>query len=58
MNLFEGKKWRHKHRERTCGHSRGRRGEDELRKELHCMYKTDNWWKAAIETQGALPGAL
>ena len=25
LNLFSGKDWRHKHREWTCGHSRGRR---------------------------------
>ena len=32
MNLFSGKEWRHRHREQTCGHSRGRRGWDKLRK--------------------------
>ena len=31
MNLFAGQEWRHRHREQTCGHSRGRRGRDELR---------------------------
>ena len=32
MNLFAGKKWRHKDREWTCGHSRGKRGWDEWKK--------------------------
>ena len=27
MNLFTEKKWRHRHRELTCGQSGGRRGE-------------------------------
>ena len=31
MNLFEGKEWRGRYREGTCGHIRGRRGWDELR---------------------------
>ena len=26
MNLFAGQQWRHRHREQTCGNSRGRRG--------------------------------
>ena len=32
LNLFAGKEWRHRHRERTCGHSGGKRGWDEWRK--------------------------
>ena len=34
MNLFAGKEWRHRHREWTCGHNRGRRGWEELREWL------------------------
>ena len=30
-NLFAGQGQRDRHREQTCGHSRGRRGWDELR---------------------------
>ena len=32
LNLFAGQQWRHRPREQTGGHSRGRRGWDELRK--------------------------
>ena len=32
MNLLAGTEWRHNCREWTCGHSRGRRGWDGLRK--------------------------
>ena len=32
MNLFAEKEWRLKCRKQTCGHSRGRRPRDELRK--------------------------
>ena len=32
MNLFAGKEWRYRNRERTCGHSQGRREWDEWRK--------------------------
>ena len=31
MNLFAGPQWRHRHREETCGHSKGRRGRDKFR---------------------------
>ena len=31
MNIFEGQQLRCRHREQTCGHSRGRRGWDKLR---------------------------
>ena len=31
INLFSGLRWRHRHREQTCGPSRGRRGRGELR---------------------------
>ena len=33
MNLFAGQQWKCKQREQTCGHSGGRRGWDELRKQ-------------------------
>ena len=34
MNLLAGQQWRHRHRERTCGHRRGRRGWDERRQQV------------------------
>ena len=33
MNLTAGQQWRHRHREQTCGHSKGRRGWDRLREQ-------------------------
>ena len=32
MNQIVGKEWRPRHREQTCGHSKGRGGWDKLRK--------------------------
>ena len=34
INVFSGLQWRHRHREQTCGPSRGRSGRGGLR-ELH-----------------------
>ena len=52
MNLFSGEQWRRRHREQTCGHSRGRRGWDKLR-EQHgnnyiTIYKIDSQWEFAV----------
>ena len=37
-NLFAGQGQRDRHREQTCGHSRGRRGWDELRETFTLPY--------------------
>ena len=31
MSLYAGQEQRHRHREQTCGHSGGRRGQDKYR---------------------------
>ena len=38
MNLFAGKEWRHRCRDRTCGHSRGRSERDKWRKQHQHVY--------------------
>ena len=61
MNLFAGRQWRHRHREETFGHRRGRRGWDELREEqgsIHAtIYRLEHAEFCCV-TQGAQPGAL
>ena len=53
MNLSVGKEWRHRCREKTCGHSEGRREWEELRKQhwhrntLKC--KTDRCREVAVQ---------
>ena len=40
MNLFAGQQWRSRHRKQICGHSRGRRGQDEWREQHGNIYTT------------------
>ena len=58
MNLFVGKDWRGRCREQTCGHSRGRKGWDPLRK--WCWHSHTLMCKTAhakfLYTQGAQSG--
>ena len=37
-NLFAAQQWRSRHREQICGHSRGRRGQDEWREQDGNIY--------------------
>ena len=52
VNLFAGQSWRHRHREQTCGHSRGRRKWDELREQhgnIHITEcKIESQWEFAV----------
>ena len=52
MKLFVGQQWRRRHREQTCGHSRGRRGWDGLRESHGNIHMTtceiDSQWEAAV----------
>ena len=52
INLFSGEQWRRRHREQTCGHSRGRRGWDELREQRGniyiTIYKLDSQWESDV----------
>ena len=52
MSLFAGQQWRCRHREQTCGPSRGRRGWVELRKQYWhidtIMLEMQGWWEAAV----------
>ena len=52
MNLLAGQHWRHRHRERTCGHRRGRRGWDERREQRGNMHITvrerESQWELAV----------
>ena len=40
MILFAGQQWRSRHRKQICGHSRGRRGQDEWREQHGNIYTT------------------
>ena len=52
INLFSGEQGRRRHREQTCGHSRGRRGWDELREQRGniyiTIYKLDSQWESDV----------
>ena len=52
MNLFAWQQRRHGRRAQTCGHSRGRRGWDELREYHGSTYITiceiDSKWEFAV----------
>ena len=52
MNLSAGQQWKRRHREQTCGHSRGRRGWDELREQRGniyiTIYKLDSQWESDV----------
>ena len=50
MSLFAGQQQRRRHREQTCGHSRGRRGWDGLRESHGNIHMTT----CEIDSQGNL----
>ena len=59
---LQDSKWRRRHREQTCGHSRGRRGWDELT-EWHwniniTIYKIGSHWEFAVWLTELKPSAL
>ena len=59
MNLFAGQQWRCRHREKTCGHSRGRKGWDKLRESMETYnVKTDSQWKFAVRCREFKLGTL
>ena len=51
INLFSGQQWKCRHREKTCGHSEGRRW-DKLREQYGNIHTTickiDSQWEFAI----------
>ena len=53
MNLFLGKEWRHRCRERACGHRVGDREWNEWTKCHWHIYTTrrkmDSWWEIAVQ---------
>ena len=59
MNLFAGQEQNRRHREWACGHSRGRRGEEnwESNTEMYTLYVKQMLMGSCCVTQGAQPGA-
>ena len=62
MNLFTGRTWRCRHREQTCGHSRGRREAGLIEKVSQTshtiMCKRKHVVGRCYVTHGAQPDAL
>ena len=62
MKLSAGQQWKHRHRERSCVDSGGRRGLDKLRKWHGNIYTTmceiHSQWEFAVRCRMFKPGTL